>query len=64
MHIGICLFMFRPITLKQLNSLTSIEMLSCLGHVEVTHQTMVPEVLGSIHGSDKDFYVDVFVLQC
>jgi len=57
--------MFRPITLKQLNSLTTIKIPSCLGGLEVMHQTVVPEVQGLIPGSVKDFnvrFVDVFLL--
>jgi len=45
------LFIIRPITLKQLNSLTSIDTFSCLGDREVTLQTAVREVPGSIPGS-------------
>jgi len=37
----LCLFMFRPITLKELNSLISIDTFSCLGGQEVTHPTAV-----------------------
>jgi len=47
--------MFRHITLKQLNSVTSIETISCIGGIEATHQTGMQEVLGSIAGSGKDF---------
>ena len=43
-QIWLCLFMFRPIVLKQLNSLNSIDMFSSLGGLEVTHQIAVPEV--------------------
>ena len=46
---------FRPITLKRLNSLTTIDTFSCLCSPKVTHQTAVREVLGSIPGSGKDF---------
>jgi len=42
--------------LKQLNSLTLIETLSCLVKTEVQ------EILGSIPGSGKDFYVCCFGL--
>ena len=51
------LFMFWAITLKQLNSLTSTDTSICLGGCEVTLQTGVRDVPGSIPGSDKDFYV-------
>ena len=52
--------MFRPITLKQLNSLTTIDMLSCVCGQEVTHQVTMREIPGSILGSGKDFYVCIF----
>jgi len=51
--------MFRPITLKPLNSLTLIETFSCLGTIEVTHQPAVRDVPGSISGFGKAF---MFVL--
>ena len=54
--------MFRLINLKQLNSSTSVDMLNCRCGLEVPHQTVVREVLGSITCSGKDFYVCVFVL--
>ena len=54
--------MFRPITLNQLKSLTSINMLSYLGVLEVTHRTAVCEVPGSIAGSGKGFYFFVLFL--
>jgi len=44
--------MFRPITLKQSDSLTTINRLSCHGGLEITHQTAVQEVPGSIPYSD------------
>ena len=44
-QIYLCLFMFRHITL---NSLTSIDTLSCLGDLGVTHLTAVREFSGSI----------------
>jgi len=53
----LCLFVFQPITLKQLNSLTSIDTLSCLGGLEVTHRAAVWEVPGSISDSGKDYLV-------
>jgi len=52
--------MFRCISLKELNSLTTIDTFSCLSGLEVTHQTAAREVPGSIPGSDKDI-VFVFV---
>ena len=38
-QIWLCLFIFPPNTLKQLNSLTAIHAPRCLGGLEVTHQT-------------------------
>jgi len=68
-QIRLCLFTFRPIASKQLNSLTTIDTLSWLGGAVVTHQLWVQEVPGSIPGSGKGFYVwffcfvvDVFLL--
>jgi len=49
--------MVRPFTLKQANSLTFADTLSCLVDREVTHQTAVREFLGSSPGSGKDFNV-------
>jgi len=40
--------MFRPITLKQINSLTSINTFSCLDGREVTHPPGMGEVPGLI----------------
>jgi len=51
-----------PITLKQLNGLTSIDRFSCLGGQEVTLQTGMREVTGSNPGVGKEFYVCFFVL--
>jgi len=45
---------FPTITLQQLNSLTTIHFCRCLGILEIAHQR---DVLGSIPGSSKDFYV-------
>jgi len=53
---------FCPITLKQLNSFTAIDMFCWLSGREVTLQTSVHKVLGSIPGSSKDFYVCFFVV--
>jgi len=55
------LFMFRTITLKQFDNLTAITTFNLLGGQEVTLQTAVQEVPGSIPGSGKDFYVCSFV---
>jgi len=57
-----CLFMFWPITLKQLNSLTSIDTFTCLFGCKVTHPTAVHQVPGLISGPFKDLYVCLFVL--
>jgi len=46
----------------QLNSLSTIDTIRWLGGQVVTPQTAVQEVLGSIPGFDKDFYVCFFVL--
>ena len=51
LQIWLCLFMFWPIALKQLNSLTSIDTFSSLGGWEFT---------GSIPHSGRDFYVCIF----
>jgi len=56
-QIWVCLFTFRPIASKQLNSLTAIDTLSWLGGAVVTHPLCVQEVQGSIPGSSKDFNV-------
>jgi len=68
-HIRLCLFTFRPIASKQLNSLTTIDTLSWFGGAVVTHPLWMQEVPGSIPGSGKGFYVwflrfvvDVFLL--
>ena len=53
--------MFRPFTLKYLNSLTSIDIISWLGVRELTHPTGMWEVLGSVPGFGKAFYVCFFV---
>jgi len=56
-QIRICLFTFRPIASKQLNSVLTIDTLSSLGDTMVTHPFWVQEVQGSIPGSGKGFYV-------
>ena len=61
-QICFCLFMVRSITLKQLNSLMSIDTFSCLGSQKVTHYTVVPEVPSLIPRSFKDLYACFFVL--
>jgi len=49
--------MLRPIALKQLNRLTSIDTYSCHDGLDATHKTAVLEVPGSIFGFDKEYYV-------
>ena len=61
-QIRLCLFTVRPIASKQLNSLTTSNILSWLGSAVVTHPLWVQDVPGSIPGSGKDFYVLFFVL--
>jgi len=57
-QIRFCLFSFRPIASKQLNSLTTISALSWLGGAVVRHPHWVQEVSGSIPGSRMfDFYL-------
>jgi len=57
-QIWLCLFTFRPIASKELNSLQStIDTLSWLGGAVVTHSLWVQDVPGSIPGSCKGFYV-------
>jgi len=58
--IRLCLFTFRPIASKQLNSLTTIITVSWPGGAVVTHPLWVQEVPGSIPGSGKGFYVWFF----
>jgi len=60
-QIWLRLFTFRPIAPKQLNSLTTIGTLGWLGGAEVTHPLLEREVLDSIRGSDKGFYVWFFL---
>jgi len=60
-HIQLYLFTFRPIALKQLNSLTQIDTHNWLGSV-VTHPLWVQKLPGSIPGSGRDFYVWYFIL--
>ena len=61
-QIRLCLFTFRPMASKQLNSLTTIATLSWLAGAVVTHLLWMQEVPGSIPGSGKGFYVWFFVL--
>jgi len=58
----LCLFTFRLIASEQLNGLTTIDTLSWLVGAVVTHPLWVQEVLGSIPGSGKGFYVWFCVL--
>jgi len=59
-----CLLKFRCITLKMLNSSKTINTLSCLAYREVTHQTTVQEVPGSISRSDMVSFMFVFLFCC
>jgi len=61
-QIWLCLCPFRPIASKQLNDLTTNDILSWLGGAVVTHPLWVREVSGSIHGSGKGFYVWFFCI--
>jgi len=61
-QIWLSLFMFWPISLKQLNTLTSIDTFSCLNGLDVTHQTVMREFPDLIPGFGKDLYVCLFVL--
>jgi len=61
-HIRLCLFTFRPIASKQLNSLTTIDTLSWFDGEVVTHPLWLQEVLGLIPGAGKGFYVWFFLL--
>jgi len=54
-QIRLCLFTFRPIASKQLNSFFTIDNLSWLGGDVETHPLWVQEVPGSIPGSGKGF---------
>jgi len=59
-QIWLCLFTFRAIASKQLNSLTTIDTVNWLGAAVVTHPLWVQEVPGSLPGSGKGFYVSIF----
>jgi len=61
-QIWLCLFTFWPIASKQLNGLTTIDILSWLGCAVVTHPLWVQEVPGSIPVSGTGFYVSFFAL--
>jgi len=63
-QIWLCLFTFRPIASKHLNSMTTFNTLSLswLVGAVVTHPLWVQYVPGSIPGSGKGFYVWFFVL--
>jgi len=47
--------MYPPIRWKQLNSLASIDMFTCPGDPQVTHQSAVREVPSSLTSYDKNF---------
>jgi len=59
-QIWLCLFTFRPIASKQLNGLTTVDILSWLGGAVVTHPLWLHEVPGSIPGSGKGFLCLIF----
>jgi len=59
-QIWLCLFMFRPITLKQLNSLTSIDIFSLPDGREVIPHTAARDVPGSVLGSGNGFLCLIF----
>ena len=59
-QIWLCLFTFRPIASKQLNGLTTIDILSWLVGAVVMHPLWVQEVPGSIPGSGKGFLCLIF----
>jgi len=61
-QIRLCLFKFRPIASKQLNSFTTMDTLSWLGGAVGNASALVQEVPGSIPSADKGFYVWIFVL--
>jgi len=60
LQIWLCLFTFRPIASKQLNSLITIDSLRWLCGEVVTHPLWVQEVPGWIPSSGKGFYVYLF----
>ena len=61
-QIRLCLFTFRPIVSKHLNSLTTILTLSCLGGAEVTHLFWMREVSCSIPGSGNVWFFGILLL--
>jgi len=63
-HIRLCLFTFRPIASKQLNSWTTIDSLSWLGGAVVTHSLLVQGVPRSIPGSGKGGLCLIFLFYC
>ena len=56
-QIWLCLLMFRPIAMKQLKSMTLINLFKSLDGSGLTHQIAVREVPVSIPNSGNDFYV-------
>jgi len=60
LQIRLCFFMFQPIMLKQINSLTLIHSFVLVSRGIASD--LVREDLGSIPGSGKDFYVCYFIL--
>jgi len=63
-QIRLCLFRFRLIASKQLNSLTTIATLIWLSSAEVTHPLWVWELPGSIPGTGKVFFMVDFLFWC
>jgi len=63
-QIWLCLFRLRPIAPKQLNGLTTIDILSWLGGAVVTHSLWVQEVPCSIPVSGKSFSFDFLYCCC
>ena len=58
--IWLSLFIVRRITLKLLNSSTSIDPFICLGCLVVMHQSAAPEVSGLIPGSSLKYSISKF----
>jgi len=63
-HIGLCLFTFQLIASKQLNSLTTIDILIWLGGSVVRQPLWVQEVPGSIFGCGKSRVQFLAVVLC
>jgi len=63
-HIGLCLFTFQLIASKQLNSLTTIDILIWLGGSVVRQPLWVQEVPGLIFGCGKSLVQFLAVVLC